>query len=128
MTVSAPNSSLYQRLGGYDVIAAFVDDTYQMLRSDPKFSRFAARSIDSQQRGRQLLVDQICHLAGGPCYYTGRDMKTSHAGLHITESEWEISLDYTRRALRNHGVGDGEADEVIALFNRYRADIVESPV
>ena len=126
--MNAPNSSLYQRLGGYDVVAAFVDDTYQMLRSDPKFSRFAARSIDSQQRGRQLLVDQICHLAGGPCYYTGRDMKTSHAGLHISESEWEISLDYTRRALRKHRVGDAEADEVIALFNRYRADIVDSSV
>ena len=96
MTPTATNSSLYQRLGGYDVIAAFVDDTYQMLRNDARFARFAARSVDSQQRGRQLLVDQIYHLAGGPCYYTGRDMKTSHAGLHITETEWEISLDYTR--------------------------------
>jgi hemoglobin len=126
MTPTGGNSSLYQRLGRYDVIAAFVDDTYQMLRNDPKFSRFAARSSDSQQRARQLLVDQICHLAGGPCYYTGRDMKTSHAGLHITETEWEISLDYTRQALRKHGIGDREADEVIALFNRYRADIVDS--
>jgi hemoglobin len=53
-------------------------------------------------------------------------MKTSHAGLHITETEWEISLDYTRQALRKHGVRDREADEVIALFNRYRADIVDS--
>jgi hemoglobin len=128
MTPTATNSSLYQRLGGYDVIAAFVDDTYQMLRNDSRFSRFAARSIDSQQRSRQLLVDQICHLAGGPCYYTGRDMKTSHAGLHITETEWEISLDYTRQALKNHGVEDREANEVIALFNRYRADIVDSSV
>jgi hemoglobin len=128
MTPTATSSSLYQRLGGYDVVAAFVDDTYQMLRNDPRFSRFAARSIDSQQRGRQLLVDQICHLAGGPCYYTGRDMKTSHAGLHITETEWEISLDYTRQALKNHGVEGREANEVIALFNQYRADIVDSSV
>ena len=126
MTPTTTNSSLYQRLGGYDIIAAFVDDTYKMFRNDPRFSRFAARSTDSQQRGRQLLVDQICHLAGEPCYYTGRDMKTSHAGLHITETEWEISLDHTRRALKNHGVEDQEATEVIALFNRYRADIVDS--
>ena len=104
MTTTSTNSSLYQRPGGYDVIAAFVDDTYQMLRNDSRFSRFAARSADSQQRSRQLLIDQICHLAGGPCYYAGRDKKTSHAGLHITETEWEISLDYTRQALRNRGV------------------------
>ena len=128
MTPTATNSSLYQRLGGYDVIAAFVDDTYQMLRNDPRFSRFAARSIDSQQRARQLLVDQICHLAGGPCFYTGRDMKTSHAGLHITETEWNISLEYTRQALKNHAVKEREAEEVIAIFERYRTDIVDSSV
>jgi hemoglobin len=122
------DASLYQRLGGYDVIAAFVDDTYKMLRSDPRFSRFAARSIDSQQRARQLLVDQICHLTGGPCLYMGRDMKTSHTGLRITEDEWEASIGYTRQALKNHNVRGRESDEVIAIFQRYRADIVESSV
>jgi hemoglobin len=126
MMETATHSSLYQRLGGYDVIAAFVDDTYRMLRNDPRFSRFAARSIDSQQRARQLLVDQICHLAGGPCFYTGRDMKTSHAGLRITQVEWEISLEYTRQALKAHHVGEQEANEVVALFDQYRADILDS--
>ncbi|HEY6184304.1 MAG TPA: group 1 truncated hemoglobin [Terriglobales bacterium] len=128
MMALATNTSLYQRLGGYDIIAAFVDDTYQMLRNDSRFSRFAARSIDSQQRARQLLVDQICNLAGGPCFYTGRDMKTSHAGLHITETEWNISLDYTRQALKKHEVKEREAEEVIALFNQYKSDIVDSSV
>jgi hemoglobin len=127
-TTTTTTTSLYERLGGYDVIAGFVDDTYQMLRNDSRFARFAARSVDSQQRSRQLLVDQICQLAGGPCYYTGRDMKTSHAGLHITETEWEISLKYTRQALAKHGAGEREAEEVIALFNRYRGDIVDSSV
>jgi hemoglobin len=121
------NSSLYHRLGGYDVIAAFIDDVYRMLRSDPLFSRFAARSIDSQQRARQLLVDQVCQLAGGPCLYIGRDMKTAHTGLRITEAEWNISIDYTRQALQNHRVGKSEAEEVIELFQRYKNDIVEAP-
>ena len=122
---TATHSSLYQRLGGYDVIAAFVDDTYRMLRNDPRFSRFAARSIDSQQRARQLLVDQICNLAGGPCFYTGRDMKTSHAGLRITQLEWDISIEYTRAALKANHVEEREANEVIALFEQYRGDIVD---
>jgi hemoglobin len=125
MTEKITNPSLYQRLGGYDVIAGFVDDTYRMLRNEPMFSRFSTRSIDSQQRARQLLIDQICHLAGGPCLYIGRDMKTSHAGLRITEAEWGASIDYTRQALRNHHVGDRESDEVVAIFQQYKADIVE---
>jgi hemoglobin len=125
MAVKITNPSLYQRLGGYDVIAGFVDDTYRMLRNDSIFSRFSTRSIDSQQRARQLLIDQICHLAGGPCLYIGRDMKTSHAGLRISEAEWAASIDYTRQALRNHHVGERESDEVIAIFQQYKADIVE---
>ena len=126
MSATNANPSLYQRLGGYDVIAAVVDDLFQMLRSDPRFSRFAmGRSIDSHQRARQLLVDQLCQLAGGPCFYIGRDMKTSHGGLGITLEEWEINLDYTRQALRKHGIRQREADEVIALFDQYRSEIVE---
>jgi hemoglobin len=126
MSTTNTNASLYKRLGGYDVIAAVVDDLFQMLRSDPRFSRFGmGRSMDSHQRARQLLVDQLCQLAGGPCFYIGRDMKTSHAGLGITQEEWEVNLDYTRQALRKHGIGQRESDEVIAVFERYRSEIVE---
>ena len=119
-------ASLYKRIGGYDVIAAVIDDLLGMLRAEPRFSRFGmGRSLDSHQRARQLLVDQMCQLAGGPCFYIGRDMKTSHAGLAITEEEWQINLDYTRKALSNHHVGEREQAEFLALFERYKQDIVE---
>jgi hemoglobin len=120
------DSPLYERIGGYDVIAAFVDDTYRMLRNDPKFARFAARSVDTQKRSRQLLVDQLAQLAGGPCFYIGRDMKTSHVGLRITQDEWDTSIGYTRQALKNHNVGDRELEEMVAIFQQFEADIVES--
>src|SRR5215831_17438031 len=71
--------SLYQRLGKYDVIAGIVDDFLSHIRSDPQFSRFTGRSQDSLKRARQLFVDQLCALSGGPCIYIGRDMKTAHA-------------------------------------------------
>src|SRR5262245_55623388 len=83
MTQSA--TSLYQRMGGYDVIAAVIDDLFAILHGDPAFARFfGGRSEDSAIRSRQLLVDQMCALSGGPCHYIGRDMKTSHSGLGIT--------------------------------------------
>lgn len=117
--------TLYQRLGGYDAIAAFIDETYRRLRDDPMFSRFSTRSTSSRERARQLLVDQLCNLAGGPCLYIGRDMKSSHAGLRISETEWDASIEHTRQAMNDHGVGTREADEVIAIFQQYRNDIVE---
>ncbi|MBV8551481.1 MAG: group 1 truncated hemoglobin [Acidobacteriaceae bacterium] len=123
------DSSLYNRLGGYDVIAAFVDNLLEMLKQDPRFSRFGmGRSLDSHRRVRQLNVDLICHRAGGPSFYTGRDMKTSHAGLAITETEWEIGIDCARLALRKLGVGERETNEVIALLEHYTGDIVESSI
>jgi hemoglobin len=81
---------------------------------------------NSQQRARRLLVDQICHLAGGPCLYIGRDMKTAHAGLRITATEWEISIEYTQEAMKNQGISEREISEVIAIFEQYRTDIVEA--
>ena len=119
--------TLYQRLGGYDVIAAVIDDFYALQRADASLARFAmGRSQDSRQRSRQLLVDQLCHLAGGPCVYIGRDMKTAHAGLGITETEWDANIEHTVAALRKNGVGEREQAEFLELFTRYKSDIVGS--
>jgi hemoglobin len=114
-------ASLYERIGGYDVIAAVIDDLFALMRGDSRFARFGVgRSLDSRRRAQQLTVDLICSASGGPCYYTGRDMRTSHAGLQITESEWELSLEMTRKALHNHSVGLREQSEFLALFEQYR--------
>lgn len=127
-SASKLSETLYRRLGGYDVIAAVIDDLFIRLRDDPGFVRFAAgRSIDSHQRARQLLVDQICALAGGPCVYIGRDMKTSHTGLGITEEEWQSNLRHTSASLDKLGIAQQEKSEVLAIFEKYKADIVEKP-
>jgi hemoglobin len=123
----SPEASLYKRIGGYDAIAAVIDDLFALMRADPRFARFGAgRGLDSRRRAQQLTVDLICSASGGPCYYTGRDMRTSHAGLQITEAEWEASLKMTRKALQNHSVGLQEQSEFLALFEQYRNDIVET--
>jgi hemoglobin len=120
-------TSLYQRIGGYDVIAAVIDDLFAILHGDPAFARFfGGRSEDSAIRSRQLLVDQMCALSGGPCHYIGRDMKTSHSGLGITNVEWVTNMRASDAALATLGVGDTERAEFLALFEHYRDDIVES--
>jgi len=120
------SDTLYKRLGGYDAIAGIVDDLFARLREDPRFQRFASgRSLDSHHRARQLLVDQLCMLSGGPCIYIGRDMKTSHAGLNITEQEWEANLRHASAALEKFKIPAKERQEFLALFEQYKGDIVE---
>ena len=121
--------SLYRRLGGYDTIAAIVADLFQLMREDERFRRFTlGRSLDSKARAQQLTVDLICSLAGGPCLYLGRDMKTSHRGLGITAEEWDATLALAEKVLDKHGIAAPEKQEFLELFERYRAEIVELPM
>ena len=118
--------TLYRRLGGYDVVAAVIDEFLSRFRSDLRLARFGGgRSLDSRQRTRQLIVEQICSLAGGPCVYIGRDMKTAHAGLGITEAEWQATLQHASAALEKYGVALREKEEFLAIFQGYKDDIVE---
>jgi hemoglobin len=123
-----PTKTLYQRLGGYDVIAGIVDDFIAQLRVDPAFKRFGGgRSMDSLHRTRQLVVDQICNLSGGPCVYIGRDMKTAHAGLQITEAEWDSSIKKFQVSLDKFKVAEPEQQDFLAMIGKLKSDIVEPP-
>jgi hemoglobin len=118
--------TLYERLGGYDAIAAVVDDFLGRLTSDHQFDRFfAGHSIDSKKHIRQLFIDQLCAATGGPCIYGGRTMKVSHEGLGITEADWAASSKHLVATLNKFKVKKREQDEVIALVSSLKKDIVE---
>ncbi len=83
--------TLYERLGGYDAISAVANDLVSRLQADSLLGRFwQNRSEDGIRREKQLLTDFLCSSAGGPLYYTGRDMKVSHKGMKISERDWSI--------------------------------------
>ena len=105
--------SLYERLGGYDAISAVSNDLVDRLQADPQLGRFwQHRGEDGLKRERQLLVDFLCAAAGGPMYYTGRDMKLSHKGMRISESDWNIFLKQATATLDKFKVAQPERDEV----------------
>ncbi len=119
-------ATLYARLGGYDAIAAVADDLLPRLVSDPQLGRFwANRAADSIRREKQLLIDFLCASAGGPLYYTGRDMATSHKGMGISAGDWEAFLGHLRATLDKFQVPDGERRDVLAFVESTKAAIVE---
>jgi hemoglobin len=128
-TVSAQTTtkpSLYKRLGGYDAIALVTDDFIGRLVADPRFAKFfTGSSTDSLQKIRQHVVNQLCNATGGPCYYTGRTMKQSHAGLGITEDDWNASVKLLVASLDKYKVPEAEKGELLALATTLKADIVE---
>jgi hemoglobin len=121
-----PQQSLYKRLGGYDAIAAVVDDFLGRAGSDKQLSRFlVGLSTESKKKLRQLIVDQLCEATGGPCLYTGRSTKAAHAGLGITESDWQVTVKYLAAIMNKFGVPQKERDEFLALASTLKGDIVE---
>jgi hemoglobin len=122
----AQEKTLYQRVGGYDALAAVVDDFVGRLVSDKQFDRFfAGHSVDSKKRIRQHILDQFCAATGGPCVYTGRDMKTSHMGLGITEAEWDAAAKHLVASLDKFKVPEKEKGELLAFVVTLKKDIVE---
>jgi hemoglobin len=117
--------SLYKRLGGYDAIAAVTDDFIERLVTDKQLAKFfVGHSTDSLQRIRQLVVDQLCAATGGPCFYIGRSMKAAHAGLGITESDWQLGVAHLVETLDKFKVPEKEKGEVLALASSLKKDIV----
>jgi hemoglobin len=121
-------ASLYTRLGGYDAIAAVVDDLLPRLRSDALLSRFwtSPRSLDTHNRERQLAVDFIAAAAGGPTFYLGRDMKMSHKGMGITKADYAAFMRCLAVSLDTFAVVEPERDEVVAFATSLEPEIVEA--
>jgi hemoglobin len=118
-------TTLYERLGRYDGIARITDEYLRGVRSDPQLARFIGRGTDSLVRARQLLKEQLCAMTGGPCAYVGRDMKTAHGGLGITEADWSLNMKYMSAAVAKAHVADGDRDEFLALIEALKQQIVE---
>jgi hemoglobin len=125
-TVGQEKKSLYARLGGYDAIAAVVDDFVGRLVADKRLTKFfTGHSEDSLKRIRMHVIDQLCEAAGGPCNYTGRDMKKTHHGLGITSDDWDASAKHLLESLDKFKVPQTEKDELMAFVGTLKKDIVD---
>lgn len=118
--------SLYERLGGYDGMTVFVNNLLPRLQSDEQLGRFwAHRGDDGIEREKQLLIDYLCANAGGPIYYTGRDMKLSHVGMNISKSDWDLFFEHAGATMQALDVPQQECDDVVAFVSSLKDDIVE---
>jgi hemoglobin len=122
----APSAnSVYKQLGGYDAIAAVTDDFITRLATDPKLSKFFVGVSDAHKGEiRQRVVDFICAKTGGPCVYTGQDMKTSHAGLHITEDDWNATVADFGATAKKFNIPPDLQQQMASLFSQVKPDIV----
>ncbi len=119
------DASLYTRLGGKPAITAVVEDFVGRVAADNRINgKFANANIP---RLKTMLVDQICQASGGPCTYTGRDMKTAHAGMGISGAEFDALVGDLVATLNKFKVGEREKNELLAALGPMKKDITERP-
>ena len=116
-------TSLYDRLGGKDAIVAVVDDFSSRCAADGRINQKFARTDIT--RLRKMLVDQVCEATGGPCRYTGRDMKEAHLDMGVTAGEFSALVGNLIATLTQFKVPQAEQDELISALAPMKGDIVE---
>lgn len=125
---AAAPKSLYDRLGGTAGIATVVDAFIANVAADARINaRFARVAGDTaaMREFKQKMVDQICAGTGGPCTYTGRDMKVAHEGMGISTADFDALVEDLVKTLDGAGVPQQEKDELLAILGPMRADIVQ---
>ncbi|HXD97932.1 MAG TPA: group 1 truncated hemoglobin [Candidatus Acidoferrum sp.] len=120
---SAP--SLYKRLGGREGIAIVVGDFTTNMAGDSRVNaRFKEMKPPEVEKFKSNLSDQICDAAGGPCSYLGKDMKTAHAGMKITEAEWSATVENLVKALDKNNVSAPAKQDLLGILGPMKKDIV----
>jgi hemoglobin len=122
MDAMAPKKSLYDRLGGQPAVTAVVDDFVGNVAADNRINGFFART--DIPRLKKNLVDQICQGTGGPCTYTGRDMRTAHKGMNITDAQFNALVEDLVKTLDKFKVPEKEKGELLGVLGPMKPQIV----
>ncbi|MFO0769054.1 MAG: group 1 truncated hemoglobin, partial [Nitrospiraceae bacterium] len=117
----ATDKPLYERLGGKPAITAVVDEFVARVAADTRINgKFANANIP---RLKSMLVDQICQASGGPCTYTGRDMKSTHAGMGISSGDFDALVGDLVATLNKFKVPEREKNELLGALGPMKGDI-----
>ena len=122
-TTQPSGKSLYDRLGGVDAIKAVVKDfVEENVAKDTRINaRFANSDIPHLE---QMLTEQICQATGGPCTYSGKNMKEAHTGMGINDAEFNALVEDLKKSLDKFKVGAQEQSELIGALAPMKPDIV----
>ena len=121
--MTTQTKSLYDRLGGIDAINAVTESWVARVGGDDRANgKFVRTDI---LRLMKHVADQLCEVTGGPCTYTGRSMRETHAGMGTTAGEFDVVMGHLRATLDELNVPKTEQDGLAGLLMPMRDDIVE---
>ncbi|MDB5757480.1 MAG: group 1 hemoglobin [Burkholderia sp.] len=122
LRIHAADDSLYTALGGKENIHRFVADLVQSVQLDPRI-RDSYDGTDFVRLAAKL-EEQFCVVSGGPCKYTGKDMKTSHEDLKVNRAQFNALVENLQDAMAKNDVPSHTQNRLLALLAPMHRDIV----
>lgn len=116
------DDELYRAFGGKPGLASLMQDFVRRLVVDPR----TAPSFRSANLPRleMRLTEQLCMIAGGPCQYTGRDMKSAHAGMAIGKAEFNALVEVLQEAMNAKRIAFSAQNRMLARLAHMHRDII----
>jgi hemoglobin len=118
-------STLYERLGGYDGIRAVVDDFYDRLVADEDLGPFFEEA--DLDRLRETQTAFLCEAAGGPETYDAEPVRSAHLHVPFTPAHIQRAIDHLYASLDEFDVPEEDAEQVVQAVAKYRDDLLASP-
>lgn len=115
-------STLYERLGGEDAVDTAVDIFYEKVLADDRISLFFENLDMVAQAIKQK--NFLTMVFGGPSNYSGKDMRSGHAHLGLTEEHFDAVVENLAATLRDLNVSDVDIGEVAAIANSVKDDVL----
>jgi hemoglobin len=116
------DKTLYEAMGGEPALRSAVEHFADLVQTDDRIN-FTFAEAD-MSKFKKLIFEQLCNLSGGPCRYTGRDMRTSHAKLNINNAEFNSLAEDLYMALDRAGIPYRLQNKLMALLAPMQHDIV----
>ena len=118
-----PGDAVYRALHERDGIERIVIDLLDRARADPRIADIFKAS--DMERLNRTLTEQICYISGGPCHYTGRDMKTAHHDLGLQNADLNALVEDLQLAMNDEKVAFHDQNRLLAKLAPMQPAVVQ---
>jgi hemoglobin len=114
---------MFKALHGLEGIDRIVTVMMQENETDPRTADFFKAS--DLERLHRTLVEQVCYVSGGPCHYSGMDMKAAHAHMGVKAGDFNALVEHLEDAMNKEGVPFRDQAKILAKFAPMKKPVVD---
>ncbi len=118
-------NSLYQKLGGKAAIDAAVELFYTKVLVDERVKHFFDDVNMTKQKHKQK--EFLSTALGSPAAWTGKDLRTAHADMGLTEVHFNAIAENLKATLEELKISKELIDQALAVVATTRDDVLNRP-